>query len=59
MTGGNLMVIGFLSYLTPPLAVLLVAIIHKERISAQVLLGMVIILAASVVGKTFLKKKGS
>lgn len=59
MTGGNLMVIGFLSYLTPPLAVLLVAIIHRERISAQVILGMFIILAASVAGKTFLKKEGN
>ena len=56
MTGGNLVVIGFLSYLTPPLSVLLVAVIRREPVSSQVLLGMAVILAASVIGKTFLKK---
>lgn len=51
LTGGNLVVIGFLSYLTPPLAVLLVALINRETISPQVLLGMVVIVAASIGGK--------
>ncbi len=57
MSGGNLVIIGFLSYLTPPLSVLLVAIIHKEPVSGQVLLGMFVILAAALVGKAFLKQE--
>jgi len=51
LTGGNMVIIGFLSYFTPPLAVLMVAIIHGEKVSSQVLLGMVIIIAAAVGGK--------
>jgi len=51
LSGGNMVIIGFLSYLTPPLAVLLVALIHRETISPQVLLGMVIIIGASIGGK--------
>lgn len=51
LTGGNLVIIGFLSYLTPPLAVLLVALIHRETVSFQVLLGMVVIIGASIGGK--------
>ena len=51
LTGGNLVIIGFLSYFTPPLAVFMVAIIHGEKISFQVLIGMVIIIAAAVGGK--------
>ena len=54
VTRGNLVIIGFLSYLTPPLAVLLVALIHGEKVSAQVLAGMVVIIVASVVGRYFL-----
>lgn len=57
MSGGNLVIIGFLSYLTPPLAVLLVAIIHKEPVSGQVILGMFVILAAALVGRAFLKQE--
>lgn len=38
IAGGNMVVIGFLSYLTPPLAVLFVAIIHGGQVSPQVLL---------------------
>ncbi len=56
MRGENLMVIGFLSYFTPPLAVFLVAVIKKETVSGQVLLGMVLILAASIVGKLLLDR---
>jgi len=55
MTGGNIVVIGFLSYLTPPLAVLLVAIIHQRSVSGQVLLGMGFILAASLIGRILVK----
>ena len=51
ITGGNLAVIGFLSYLTPPLAVLLVAVCQQQKISLQVLLGMGVILGASLLGK--------
>jgi drug/metabolite transporter (DMT)-like permease len=56
MRGGNLMVIGFLSYFTPPLAVFLVAVIKKETVSGQVVLGMVLILAASITGKLLLDR---
>lgn len=46
-----MVIIGFLSYFTPPLAVLLVALIHDEAVSPRVILGMVIIIAASIGGK--------
>jgi drug/metabolite transporter (DMT)-like permease len=49
--GGNMAVIGFLSYLTPPLAVLLVAVVRQEPVSGQVLVGMTLILAAAMAGK--------
>jgi drug/metabolite transporter (DMT)-like permease len=58
MTGGNVVVIGFLSYLTPPLAVLLVAVVHHQVVSAQVLLGMGVILAASLLGRILVKYEG-
>lgn len=54
ITGGNMVIIGFLSYLTPPLAVLLVAIIHGQKISYQVILGMFVIILASILGKVAL-----
>lgn len=56
VTGGNMVIIGFLSYLTPPLAVLLVALVHGQKISPQVLLGMVIIIGASVGGRLLLSR---
>ncbi len=56
ITGGNMVIIGFLSYLTPPLAVLLVAIIHGQKISYQVIVGMFVIILASVFGKVALGK---
>jgi len=58
VTGGNMVIIGFLSYLTPPLAVLLVAVIHGKNISPQVLLGMTIIIAASIGGRLSLSASG-
>ena len=54
VNGGNLAVIGLLSYLTPPLAVLLVAIIQRKAVPNQVLLGMAVIIAASITGRIFL-----
>ena len=57
MTGGNIVIIGFLSYLTPPLAVLFVAIIHHQNVSSQVLIGMGVILAASLIGRTLVRYK--
>lgn len=51
LTGGNMVIIGFLSYFTPPLAVLMVALVHGEKISSQVLIGMAVILAAAIGGK--------
>lgn len=56
VTGGNMVVIGFLSYLTPPLAVFLVALVHKEAVPPQVLTGMGVIIAASMLGKYLLGK---
>lgn len=56
INGGNMVIIGFLSYLTPPLAVLLVAIIHGQTISLQVLAGMCIIVMASISGKFALSR---
>lgn len=56
VTKGNMVIIGFLSYLTPPLSVLLVALIHGERVSSQVLVGMTIIIAASIGGRFSLRK---
>ncbi len=58
VTGGNMVIIGFLSYFTPPLAVLMVAIIHGEKVSSQVLLGMFVIIAAAVGGKMSLSVNG-
>lgn len=55
--GGNMVVIGFLSYLTPPLAVLLVAVVHGEAVSWQVIVGMMVIIAASIGGKLTLETK--
>lgn len=55
--GGNMVVIGFLSYLTPPLAVLMVAVVHGEAVSWQVVVGMMVIIAASIGGKLTLETK--
>ncbi len=54
ITGGNMVIIGFLSYLTPPLSVLLVAIVHDQKISPLVLTGMTLIITASIFGRLFL-----
>ncbi|HCY85095.1 MAG TPA: EamA/RhaT family transporter [Desulfobacteraceae bacterium] len=52
---GNVTIIGYLTYLTPPLAVLMVSLIHGEQVSAQVLSGMGVIIGAALLGKFFLK----
>ena len=57
VTGGNMVIIGFLSYFIPPLAVLLVALVHGKTVSAQVLLGMVIIIMAAMGGRLSLSNK--
>jgi drug/metabolite transporter (DMT)-like permease len=59
LSGGNMVVIGYLSYLTPPLAVLMVALVHGQEIHPQVLLGMVVIIAASIGGRLSLPKPGN
>lgn len=56
VSGGNMVVIGFLSYLTPPLAVLLVAVVHKQQISSQAIIGMAVIIIASITGNYFSKR---
>ncbi len=57
VTGGNMVIIGFLSYLTPPLAVLLVAMVDGQKVSSQVVLGMLVIIGASISGRLLLRKK--
>jgi len=57
VTGGNMAVIGLLSYCTPPLAVLLVALLRQQPVAPQVLLGMVLIIAAAITGKLLLRAK--
>lgn len=54
---GDLSRIGFLSYLTTPLAVLLVSVIYAKPVSAQVLTGMLLILGAAVIGNMILSRK--
>lgn len=56
ITTGNMVVIGFLSYLTPPLAVILVAVIYGKSVPLQVIAGMIIIITASLMGRYFLQK---
>ena len=51
---GNVTIIGYLTYLTPPLAVLMVNLIHGEKVSVQVLAGMGVIIGAALLGKRFL-----
>lgn len=53
---GNIAVIGYLSFLTPPLAVTLVALLRREALAAQVLVGMALILVAAIVGKRVVEK---
>ncbi len=57
MVGGNVVVIGFLSYLTPPLAVLLVALIHGQDVAPRVLVGMSVILGASLLGRLLVSRE--
>ncbi len=56
VSGGNMIVIGFLCYFTPPLAVLLVNLVHGEKVSGQVIAGMLLIIAASIGGKIILDR---
>lgn len=56
LLGGNIAVIGYLSFLTPPLAVSLVALIRQEVLSTQVVMGMALILVAAIVGKRVVEK---
>lgn len=51
VTTGDMTIIGYLSYLTPPLAVLLAALIRGSAVTGQVVIGMVIILGAAFVGR--------
>ena len=49
----NLALVGALSYLTPPLAILLVGLVHGTAISPFVWGGMALILAASYLCRRF------
>ncbi len=51
VTGGNMTLIGYLSYLTPPLAVLLAALVRGAAVTPHAVIGMIVILAAAFVGR--------
>ncbi len=51
VTTGNMTIIGYLSYLTPPLAVLLAALTRGADVTPQAVLGMAVILVAAFVGR--------
>lgn len=51
VTGGNMTLIGYLSYLTPPLAVLLAALTRGAAVTPHAVVGMIVILAAAFVGR--------
>lgn len=57
LNGGNMVMIGFLSYLAPPLAVLLVGLIHHQHIPLQVIAGMLLIIGASLLGRFFMDRQ--
>jgi drug/metabolite transporter (DMT)-like permease len=57
VNGGNMAIIGLLSYATPPLAVLLVALVRQQAVSLQVILGMGLIICAALVGNYILQRK--
>lgn len=51
VTTGNMTIIGCLTYLTPPLAVFLTALIRGEAVTAQAVWGLALILTAAVLGR--------
>lgn len=51
VTTGNMTLIGYLSYLTPPLAVLLAALTRGAAVTTHAAIGMIVILAAAFVGR--------
>lgn len=51
ITTGNMTIIGYLSYLTPPLAVLLAALIRGAAVTPWAILGLVLILGAALGGQ--------
>lgn len=51
VAGGNMAIIGLLSYCTPPLAVLLVCLVQLRPVAPQVLWGMALIIVAALAGK--------
>ncbi|MBE1423893.1 drug/metabolite transporter (DMT)-like permease [Desulfomicrobium macestii] len=51
VTTGNMTLIGYLSYLTPPLAVLLAALIRGATVTPHAVIGMAVILAAAFAGR--------
>ena len=51
VTAGNMTLIGYLSYLTPPLAVLLAALVRGAAVTPHAVIGMIVILAAAFVGR--------
>ncbi|UZP69079.1 DMT family transporter [Desulfovibrio mangrovi] len=53
---GNMTIVGYLSYLTPPLAVLLVAVVRQAPVPVHAVAGLVCILAAAMLGRLQLRE---
>ncbi len=51
VTTGNMTLIGYITYLTPPLAVMLAALVRGSAVSSSAVAGMVVILGAAFVGR--------
>ncbi|MCG8566622.1 MAG: DMT family transporter [Desulfobacterales bacterium] len=51
ITSGRITIIGYLSYLAPPLAVLMLGFVHGAQVSSQVYVGMAVIIFSSLLGK--------
>jgi drug/metabolite transporter (DMT)-like permease len=51
VTAGNMTLIGYLSYLTPPLAVLLAALVRGAAVTPHAVVGLIVILAAAFAGR--------
>lgn len=51
VTTGDMTIIGYLSYLTPPLAVLLAALIRGSAVTSHAVIGMIVIIGAAFVGR--------
>lgn len=51
VTTGDMVIIGYLSYLTPPLAVLLASLVRGAAVTSHAVVGMLVILGAAFIGR--------